>query len=435
MSSDDPIKWSANKPIFIGIFGIFILLGGLAYWSLNTEIAGAVVASGTVEVEAERQVVQHPNGGVVSAIFARDGDIVAVGDVLIELDGTFLKSELEVVERQLMEILARRLRLEAERDEQTTLEVWGLADFQTLDPEWMEGQVQGQRNLFVARLASHENGVAQLRQQSEQIDNQVLGIEAQAEALTDQLELVNSEVADLDNLFEQGLVQASRVMTMKREQARLKGDIGELAAAMAEAQGRKSGIEIEIINMENRRREDAITQLRDLRFSEISLVQNRQSLGQRLSRLDVRAPSEGIVFGSSVFTENAVVRPADPIMFIVPKDQPLQVSARVDPVHVDQVFVGQPVSLRFSTFNQRTTPEVPGIVVRISADTFTDDARQMTYYEAVLQPDSAALDALDNVVLVPGMPVEAFLKTESRTPLSYLMQPLTSYFRRAFRES
>ncbi|WP_353394422.1 HlyD family type I secretion periplasmic adaptor subunit [Ruegeria sp. HU-ET01832] len=414
---------------------IAVLIFGIGYWSLFTRISGAVVASGTVKVETERQVAQHPDGGVVSAILARDGDSVEAGDVLVKLDGTFLRSELQVVERQLMEILVRRFRLEAERDQLSNLQDIALGEFSTLDNEWMTSQLEGQRNLFNAKLASHKSEIDQLKQQSFQIEDQVRGMEAQVSALKDQLDLVETEIKDLEALLEQGLVQASRVLALRREQARLKGEIGQLEAAKAEAKGRQTGVSIEIINLENRRREGAITELRDLRFSEIPLVENRQSLKKRLSRLEVRSPSEGVVFGSSVFAEQAVIKPADPIMYIVPKDRPLQVSARIDPVHIDQVYEGQPVSLRFTTFDQRTTPEVLGVVVRISADTFTDDAQEVPYYEAVLQPDTKSLTATGDVLLVPGMPVEAFIKTDARAPISYLVQPLANYFRRALRES
>ncbi len=434
LTSGSEKTWSAAWPLAIGSFAILILIGGLGLWSVGTEIAGAVVASGTVKVEAEQQVVQHPDGGVVTNILARDGDAVLAGAILIEFDDTFLRSELEIVERQLLEVLVRRLRLEAERDGVEQLEEWPYEEFQTLDPGWVNNQIFGQRNLFAARAISLNNEVEQLTQQIDQVGNQIVGIEAQTSALQDQLVLVDGELKDLILLLEQGLVQASRAYGLQREQAQLKGDIGQLYASLAESRGRISSISIEIIKLSNQRREEAITRLRDLRYSEIELVQTRLSLKQRLSRLEVRSPVDGVVFSSSVFSQNSVVRPAEPIMFVVPKDQPMQVSARIDPVHIEQVFAGQPVFLRFTTYDQRTTPEIAGEVLRISADVIADEATGITFYEAILLPDLEELLNHPEIRLLPGMPVEAFLKTEDRTPLSYLMQPLTNYFRRAFRE-
>jgi HlyD family secretion protein len=432
MSEQAP--WSARLPMFIGLFSIFLLLSSLGTWSMATQIAGAVVATGTVKVESERQVVQHPDGGVVGVINVRDGDRVAANDVLLRFDDTFLRSELAVVERQLLEAEARQIRLSAERDSMSDPTFEAPDRFATLDPDWVASQMEGQRNLFEARRQSLTQETRQLEEQKRQIENQIVGVEAQRQALDIQLELIVEEATDLRDLLSRGLVQAGRVLELGREEARLRGEIGNLTARIAEARGRIAAINIEIIKLTDRRREEAITTLRDLRFSEIDLTQRRLTLQEQLSRLDVRAPVAGTVFGTKVFALQSVIQPAEPMMYIVPGDQPLQVSARIDPIHIDQVFAGQPVALRFSTFDQRTTPEINGTVERVSADTVVDEATGQQYYEAILRPNGAELDALPDVELLPGMPVEAFLKTRDRTPLSYLTQPLMSYFNRAFRE-
>ncbi|MFK7870113.1 MAG: HlyD family type I secretion periplasmic adaptor subunit [Roseobacter sp.] len=432
MSEKTP--WSARVPMTVGLISIFLLLGSLGTWAMATQIAGAVVATGTVEVESDRQVVQHPDGGVVGEINVRDGDMVRANDVLVRFDDTFLLSELAVVERQLLEAEARQIRLSAERDGTATPEFITPETFANLDEDWVASQMDGQRNLFEARRQSIAQESRQLEEQKLQIENQIVGIEAQRAALDIQLELILEESTDLSDLLARGLVPAARVLELLREEARLKGEIGNLTARIAEARGRIAAIAIEVIKLTDSRREEAITTLRDLRFSEIDLTQRRLQLYERLSRLDVRAPVAGTVFGTRVFALQSVVQPAEPMMYIVPGDQPLQVSARIDPIHIDQVFPGQPVALRFSTFDQRTTPEVNGIVERVSADTVMDEATGFQYYEAILQPSPEELAGLPDVELLPGMPVEAFLRTRDRTPLSYLTQPLTSYFNRAFRE-
>lgn len=430
----DKTPWSARLPMWIGMVSIFLLVGSLGTWSMATQIAGAVVATGTVKVESERQIVQHPDGGVVGRINVRDGDKVSAGDVVVRFDDTFLLSELAVVERQLLEAEARQIRLSAERDGLEIPEFAVPETFANLDPEWVESQMEGQRNLYVARRQSLTQETRQLEEQTLQIENQIVGIEAQRAGLDIQLELILEESDDLSALLSKGLVPAARVLELKREEARLKGEIGNLTARIAEARGRIAAINIEVIKLTDRRREEAIEMLRDLRFSEIELTQRRLRLYEQLARLEVRAPVAGTVFGTRVFALQSVVQPAEAMMYIVPGDQPLQVSARIDPIHIDQVFPGQPVKLRFSTFDQRTTPEIDGTVERVSADTVTDEATGAQFYEAILKPDAVALDALPDVELLPGMPVEAFLRTRDRTPLSYLTQPLTSYFNRAFRE-
>jgi HlyD family secretion protein len=253
-------------------------------------------------------------------------------------------------------------------------------------------------------------------------------------ALNRQLELISDELADVQDLFDRGLVQSGRLLELQREEARLLGEIGNLTARAAEAETRRSALSIEILKLTSRHREEAITRLRDIGYSQIELEERRLSLNERIARLAVRAPVGGVVFKSRVAALQSVVQPGEPILYLVPGDQPLQVSARIDPIDVDQVFPGQDVALMFTAFNRRTTPEVPGHVLRVSADAETDETTGASYYQAILLPNPEAIAALEGMTLLPGMPVEAFLKTGNRTPLSYLTQPLTVYFQRAFRE-
>ncbi len=432
--SEQKDSWSAVVPTTIGATAIIVMLGALGVWSVKTQIAGAVVASGVIEVESERQVIQHPDGGVVGAIFARDGDLVAAGDVLVRLDDTFLKNELAIVEGQLLEIFARMARFEAERDDTESVTFNTPPELMYVPDDKITEQLEGQKRLFEARRISLAQNAQQIAEQKTQVAQQIQGIEAQRAALDRQLKLIKQELADVQNLFDQGLMKASRLLELQRAQAKLEGEIGSLTARVAEARTQISGLEIQRLTLFDQRREEAISRLRDLGYNELELVEKRLGLIERLSRLDVRAPVAGITFGSSVFAEQSVVRAADPMMYIVPGDQPLQVSARISPTDIEQVYTGQEVSLMFTTFNRRTTPEVAGKVVRVAADAARDEATGEAFYEAILMPDAAALEALENVSLLPGMPAEAFLKTENRTPLSYLTQPLIVYFQRAFRE-
>jgi HlyD family type I secretion membrane fusion protein len=432
--AQDIRNWSARFPLALGFVSIFLLVGSLGAWSVGTQIAGAVVAPGVLEVESERQVIQHPDGGVVGEILARDGDKVEAGDVLVRLDGTFLRSELAIVEGQLLELFARKARLEAEQHEAGTLEFDAPPTFMTVSAEEVEEQIDGQRSLFEARRSSLAQNVQQLREQQDQVASQIEGILAQQTALSRQLELIEQELADTQTLFDKGLVQAPRLLALQREEARLHGEIGNLTAATAEARTRIAGLEIQRLTLYDQRREEAITRLRDLSYSEIELKERRLNIVERLARLDIRAPVSGTVFGSKVASVQSVVQAAEPMMYLVPGDQPLQVSARISPIQIDRVYTGQDVALMFTTFNRRTTPEVPAKVIRISPDAAMDEATGETFYEAVILPDEAALREIAHLQLLPGMPVEAYLKTQERSPLSYMTQPLTVYFQRAFRE-
>ncbi|SEO71145.1 HlyD family secretion protein [Salinihabitans flavidus] len=428
--------WSATRPLFVGLLALVALLGGFGTWAVMAELSGAIVASGRIEVERNRQIVQHPDGGVVTEINVEEGDTVEKGELLIRLDSSFLESELSINEGQLFEFMARRARLEAESDGANEI---------TFDPELVEraktdqdvaNLIAGQNRLFQARRDSIEQLEEQLRQRRMQVDTQIQGIVAQQEALETQLELINEELANQQSLLDRGLAQSSRVLALRREQSRLAGQVGDLTARRAQAGERIAEINIEISNLTTRRREEAVTQLRDLQFREMELREQRRSLQRRLERLEIRAPVSGVVYGLKVHTLDSVIRPAEPLLYIVPQDRPLVVAAQVQPIHIDQLYLGQNVNLRFSAFDQRRTPELLGRVVLISADAHEDEGTRVSYYSVEIVIEEGEQDKLPpNMNLIPGMPVESFIRTEDRSPIVYLTKPLSDYFAKAFREN
>ncbi|MEM1150904.1 MAG: HlyD family type I secretion periplasmic adaptor subunit [Pseudomonadota bacterium] len=433
---EDQSAWSARKPLIVGIAAVAVLVGGFGTWASQANIAGAIIASGRIEVDRNRQVVQHPDGGVVAEIAVDEGATVEVGDVLIRLDPSLLSSELAIVEGQLWETTARRARLEAERDDAQEIEfppdLLAIAEERDAVAELIDGQ----RNLFAARAETVSRNVEQLGRRRLQIADQISGIDAQLVALARQLELINEELRDQQDLFERGLAQVGRVLALQREQANLEGRVGELTANRAQAEGRITEIDIEILGLNAGRREEAITQLRDIQFREVELMERRRAVSERLERLEITAPVGGIVYGLSVFAERSVIRAADPLLFIVPQDRPLVIAARVEPIHIDQVYVGQDVTLRLSALDQRTTPELEGRVIQLSADAFEDEATQLSFYRAEIILEEGQQERLpEGAALIPGMPVESFIRTEDRTPLAYLIKPLADYFNRALRES
>lgn len=429
-------KWSARWPLTLGFIGLLILVGGFGTWAVVTEIAGAIIASGRIEVERNRQVVQHPTGGVVAKINVKEGDVVQAGDLLVQLDATRLASQLSIAEGQLFEIVARRGRLEAERDSEDVIEFLPeLIERAAIDPE-MDELMSGQRNLFNARRDSREKALEQLEKRKAQINNQIEGIDAQTVSLQEQLSLIEEELSNQQQLFDRGLAQAGTLLALRRNAASLQGQIGELIANRAQAEARITETDIEALQLDTQLREEAITQLRDMRYRELELREQRDATLEDLNRLDIRAPVSGIVYGLQVQTLRSVLQAAEPVLYIVPQDRPLLIAAQVEPVHIDQVLVGQAVNLRFSALDQRTTPELVGRVETISADAFEDEATRATYYRAEIVLAPGEIDRLDDgVILIPGMPVEAYIRTDERSPLMYLTKPLVDYFNRAFRET
>ena len=426
-------RWSARRHIAIGVLTLLVLVGGFGTWAVKAQITGAIITSGQIEVDRNRQVVQHPDGGVVAEILVDEGDTVTAGDTLIRLDANDLTSELAVVEGQLFEILARRGRLEAERDD---------LDAPVFDPvliatdtEDTRELITGQTRLFDARRESSMRAVEQLTQQRAQIASQVEGIKSQQAALSTQRDLIARELSDQQSLLDRGLAQASRVLALQREEANLLGRVGELTAQAAQAAERMTEIEIQVLSLSSTRREEAITRLRDLQYNELELSERRRTLTRQLDRLDIRAPVSGIVYGLQVFAPQSVIRPADTVLFLIPQDRPLVIATQVQTTDIDQIHLGQEVTLRFSAFDQRRTPELKGHVTLVSADVFQDEGSRLSYYRAEVQMDDGEIEKLPpDMTLLPGMPVEAFVRTADRSPMGYLLKPLADYFTRAFRE-
>ncbi|WP_368343660.1 HlyD family type I secretion periplasmic adaptor subunit [Pelagovum sp. HNIBRBA483] len=427
--------WSARRPVLLGLATLLILLGGLGAWVTLAQISGAIIVPAQVEIAQNRQLVQHADGGIIAEIHVTEGKTVAAGDVLLRLDPEALLSELHIIEGKLHEIIARRGRLEAERDAATEVTFApALLAAAATRPEVQE-QLTGQQQLFTARRASRANEIAQLNRRSAQITDQITGIHAQIAALEAEASLIARELTDQQTLLGKGLAQAQSVLTLQRQSVRLSGAMGELHAQRAQAEGRITDITLEIIKLESRHREEAIARLRDLHYQELELAEQRRALQERLSRLYVRAPVSGVVYGLQVFGNGTVIRAAQPLLHLVPQDKPLVIMAQIPPIHIEALYLDQPVTLRLTSFDTRNTPVLFGHVTNLSADAFRDETTAQGYYRAEIALDDGTLSRLPaGATLLPGMPVEAYFRTSDRTPLHYLTKPLTDYFAKAFRE-
>lgn len=426
--------WGATGYVTLGLLCVIVLGAGLGGWAALASLDGAVIASGRMSVERGRQVVQHLDGGVVHEILVREGDRVEAGDVLIRLDASTLRSELAVLESQLYEIMARRGRLEAEQADRESI---------TFDPDLVEAAqtntsvqslLDGQQALFEARQKTTARQTEVMRERQAQIHEQTAGLKAQIASLGRQQSLIAEELAAQRRLLERGLAQASRVLALEREAARLEGEEGRLVAEAAQLKGRVSEIEIELLRLGAGRREEALGQLRDLGVRELELAERRIALRDRLSRLDVRAPVGGIVLDMTVHALKAVVQSAEPILHIVPTDSVLVIDAEVDPTHIDAVHAGQEAVLRMSAFNTRTTPVLHGTVAKVSPDVLVDQDSGRSFYRAEVVLDEGEVAKLEGQALIAGMPVEVFIQTGDRTPIEYLLKPITDYLSRAMRE-
>ena len=411
-----------------------LLVFGLGGWALATEIAGAVVTSGRLVVESSVKKIQHPTGGVVGSIEVREGQQVKAGDVLLRLDPTVARANLAIIENSLDQFAAREARLQAERDGQDRVELARRFRDRQLD-ETLRALIHGEERLFSLRKTAREGQVSQLRERILQLEDEIGGQTEQRQAKEREIELISAELAGVRELYAKNLVPVTRVNALERDAARLAGERGLLTSSISSAKGKINETNLQILQIEQQMRSQVALDLREGQDKTAELVERQIAAKDQLQRIDLRAPQDGVVHELSVFTVGGVINPAETVMTVVPNHDSLAVDVRVTPQDISHLQPGQPVMLRMSAFNQRTTPEIEGTLTRIGADLTQDQRSGMSFYTARIRFGQDALARLDGKTLVPGMPVEAFIRTGDRSVMSYLTKPLTDQLRRAFRES
>jgi HlyD family secretion protein len=424
---------SIRRHIFVGAILVAALVLGLGGWAATAQISGALIAQGSIVVDSNVKKVQHPTGGVVGELFVRDGDHVKAGDILLRLDETGTRANLAIVTKGLTELYARKARLAAERDGADTVAVPPELARHLDDPD-VKDAFGSERKLFDLRRQDRLGQKQQLRERITQLQQQIIGLAAQQDAKDKGIALVEQELQGVRDLWQKNLVQLSRLTSLQREEAQLQGERGQLVAQVAEAKGKIAEIQLQIIQVDEDLSSDVAKELRDIDGKIGEFVERKVTAEDQLKRTDIRAPQDGIVFQSTANTVGGVIAAGDPIMLIVPESDNLMVEVKVDPKDIDQVQFGQPVVLRFTSFNVRTTPELSGTVSRIAADTTTDQRTGQSYYLVRISMTADEIKRLGDVKLTPGMPVEAFIETGERTMLSYLVKPLRDQLMRAFRE-
>lgn len=407
---------------------LIFVVGG---WAATAKISGAIIAPGTVVVERYVKKVQHPDGGIVSEILIANGDIVEKNEILIKLDATQIQAELGIITSQMIELIGRKARLEAERDNLNQIEFPD--HFLDLGPGG-ESIIEGETRLLKINRLNQAGKKDQLNSKIEQLRNEIEGLESQRDAEASALQIVKKELGEITELFNKSLTSATRVYALQREATKIKGRHGGLVAQIARAQGKISETKLQILSIDQDIRTDAQKEIRSIEAKISELAERRIAANDRLKRVDIRAPLKGMVHELTAHTIGGVISAADEIMLIVPQNQDLTIEARISPTDVDQITIGQAVKLRFPAFNQRTTPEIQGYLTHISGDVSEDPKTGQIYYVGRIEIDAQSLGELGEKRLIPGMPVEVFVTTEQRTALSYFVKPFSDQIERALRE-
>jgi HlyD family secretion protein len=435
---DNDLAGSLRAHVRVGLVICAALLIGMIGWSAVAQLSGAVVTHGQLVVESSAKKIQHPTGGVVATIRVREGDRVSAGDVLLRLDDTQTRANLAMVSQSLDELRSRKARLEAERDGAAAVVFPAGLEERAGQGGEVARTLAGERTLFEARRSAREGQKSQLHQRIEQLNQDIQGLSAQQDSKVKEMGLVRSELEGVQQLYAKKLVPLTRINALEREAARLDGERGALVSSAAEAKGKVAEIELQIIQIDQDLRTDVLRDLRETDARIDELVQKEVAAKDQLARIELRSPQDGVVAALAVHTIGGVVAPGETLMQVVPDHDKLIIEARVAPQDIDQISAGQTAFVRMSAFNQRTTPELFGKVRTVSADLMRDPqpalGAEQAYYVARVELPDEEVARLRGLKLVPGMPVEVHLQTDSRSALSYFLRPLADQFNRAFRE-
>jgi len=428
LAPSDSGFWSAVTGWLI----ITALFGGLGGWAVTAPLNGAVVANGVVKVEGNRKSVQHLDGGIVKALQVREGDRVTAGDVLIVLDDTQAKAELEILSQQYVVLRASEVRLLAELAGEATMvmppELAAKASDSYAKSIWA-----GQVRQFDARRAAIEGQRKVIIEKIHQLQSQIAGAEAQVKAFTEQGDSVRAEAQSIAPLVEKGLLPRPRLLQLERAASGLDGQIADARASVARFRQAIAEQDLQIAQLGNDRMAEITKDLREVHARLVEVLPKRTNAEAVLGRMEIRSPYAGRVVGLSMFSIGGVIQRGERILDIVP-DEGLTIDVQIAVDDISDVHPGAQAELHLTAYRQRIVPTIPGGVVTVSADRLTDPKTGSSYFVASIRPDMAALAELPGIRLQPGMPVTVMIPTETRTAFDYIVGPLTTSFSQAFRQ-
>lgn len=419
--------------ILAGLVIVVVMFGGLVAWASVASLSGAVVAPGVMTVYSKRRTVQHYDGGIVAELLVRDGDYVEREQLLIRLDATQTRANLAVIDGQLNVLRIRAARLRSERDGLEKIAIERALSGRAEDPNTAE-ILDGETQLFAARRDSLRGEEDILTERTEQLREQIGGLEAQLESKAQQIKLLAEEIADLSALYKKGHASKPRLLALQRTAEQLRGEQGEHVADIARARSSIGEAYLQIIQVRKDFQQAVVSELHQVQAEIFDLEERRVAAADALRRIDIRAPKAGTVVGMEMHTVGGVIRPGQAILDIVPKGDELVVETMVAPQDIDKIAEGLTAVIRLSAFNMRTTPELDGTVFTASADRLIDDASGQPYFLVSVRIATNELAKLEDLEVLPGMPAEVFINTGERTALSFLIKPLTDSLARAFNE-
>ncbi|TXS89481.1 HlyD family type I secretion periplasmic adaptor subunit [Parahaliea maris] len=422
-----------RRPILVGVTVIVLFFGVLGGWATFSRLASAAIASGEIGFDNDRKSIQHLEGGIVAELVVADGQIVSPGELLVRLDKTQAQAVFEQVKARYLALLATESRLRSERDQLDAIAFPAQLD----DPEFAAKSSEikaSESRLFATRRQNLEQQKGIIRQRIKQLEEEIQGLNEEIQAQDRQIALLSEEGDSMQTLFDRKLVSKQRLLALQRETADLEGERSRNKAAIARAQQSISEEELRLIDIETERNAEILAQLRDIQGSVLEINERLGAARDVLERTDIRSPIAGTVVGLSVTTVGGTIAPQQVLMDIVPSDEELLVKAMLDPKDIDVVRAGQTAFVRLTAFNQRNREPLNGEVLSVSADSLVSEESGLSYYLARISLPPISSEAYRDMSLYPGMHAEVMIQVGDRSPLDYLLQPITDSMNRALRE-
>ncbi len=421
------------KPAWVGLFVIALFFGGFGSWAALAPLGSAAIATGVISVEGSRKTIQHFEGGIISQILVKDGDVVKKGDALIVLDNTQAEASLQLVYGRKMVALAELARLEAERDNAASIDFdeWLLS--RSEDPNVLKA-MESQRNIFEARLLARQGQITILNQKISQLDEEIKGLQNQILSTNEQTKLINLELKDVATLVKKKLAKTTRLRALQRNAAELSGAKSQSVARIAQSRQAIGEIQLQITELQNAVLNEAVADLKNVQAQLFDLEEQERSSRDVLNRTEIVAPTSGVVVSMAVHTAGGVIRSGEPLMELVPMDQALLVQAKVNPSDIDVVHIGASARITFPAFSQRDVSPADGSVINVSADSLTDERTGESYYQALVKIDNLEVANINIEQLRPGMQADIMIATGEQTALQYFLKPILTSFNRAMKE-
>lgn len=417
---------------YIGMVILLVTFGVFGSWACLAPIDGAAVAPGHIVVKSHRRSVQHLDGGIVSQLFVKDGDLVKEGDPLLILDGTENKALLEMSKGQYITLEALIARLEAERDEKKTIK---FPDSLMIlnDPRVTESK-HTEEQIFIARRNANLGEIAVLKQQIAQLESKISGLKGQRTSKEALSASYLDETKDLRELVAEGFADKQRLREIERNHSINDGEIASINSEIASTEIHIGETKLQIMQLQKKFQEDVTAKLSEAKAKLYDVNQHLLASNDKVDRIQIKAPVAGRVMGLAVHTLGGVIAPGNVILEIVPQKEELVIDAEVSLMDIDRVSIGMIAEVRLTVFKQAVTPVIEGKVTNLSADRVVDEKTGNQYYQAQVELTPESLQKLSHLELVPGMPVDVMIKTGQRTLFEYLTKPITNAIAKAFTE-